>query len=304
MPEIIIHGASSFLGKHFARYLHANNIHFTVLARLSSDIRFLEKWGNVEIIRYNNSLKEIKCTPIVNNIFFEFSWHGVFGTERNDSKQISINIPLVISSVEFANHIKSHHWIGIGSQAEYGNLDKKICESDECHPTTLYGKAKLLSSQITAELCKSYKIEHSWLRLFSVYGPDDNHEWLIQYLIKKMLKNEVIDVTKGEQIWDYLFVEDISEVLLKLSKLNGVGIVNLGSGHGIKVKSIINLIKEKTKSDSQINFGAIPYRKEQVMEMKADISKLSLHTKWKPETSFETGIQKTIDFMKLKEAKA
>lgn len=301
MPEIILHGVSSFLGKHFAKFLNAHNIHFTVLARHSSNISFLENCQNISIIRYHKSLNEIQGIDFPMSTFFEFSWHGVFGTERNDPAQLSVNVPLIISSIELAHAIHSRHWVGIGSQAEYGNLDKHITETDSCHPTTLYGKSKLICSNLSAELCNAYQIEHSWLRLFSVYGPDDNHEWLIQYLIKKMLRNEVIDVTKGEQIWDYLYVEDISEVLFKISTLNGVGIANLGSGSGIQVKAIINLIKEKTGSSSAINFGAVPYRPDQVMEMKADISKLASHTGWNPKTSFESGIQKTIDFMKIKE---
>ena len=144
------------------------------------------------------------------------------------------------------------------------------------------------------ELCKEYNMQHSWLRLFSVYGPHDNHEWLIQYLIKKMLANEPIGVTKGEQVWDYLYIEDICDLLLTLSQLDGVGICNLGSGKGIKVRDIINIIKEKTNSSSIINFGAIPYRPDQVMKMEADITKLIEHTNWIPSTNFETGIQKTI----------
>lgn len=301
MPDIIIHGVTSFLGKHFARYLNARNIPFTTIARNTSNLGFLEDFKNVNVIRYSKSLAEIKGEPIENNVFYEFSWHGVFGTERNNPEQLTVNIPLTISSVKLANQLKSSHWIGIGSQAEYGNLDKEISENDECNPTTLYGKSKLLSSQISAELCKAYKIDHSWLRLFSVYGPDDNHEWLIQYLIKKMIQNESIDVTKGDQIWDYLYVEDIAELLYKMSTVSGIGVANLGSGNGLQVKHIINLIKDKIHSTSEINFGAIPYRSDQVMKMKADISKITSHTNWLPGTPFETGIQKTIDFIRDKE---
>lgn len=300
MPEIILHGASSFLGKHFARRLYSNNIPFIIVARNKSDLSVWENLQGIKLLRYNNSIGEINLNIESSSTFYEFSWQGVFGVDRNDPSQITTNIPLIISSIEFANRIGSKHWIGIGSQAEYGNLDKKISESDFCNPTTLYGKSKLISGNISKELCKSFNMQHSWLRLFSVYGPDDNHEWLIQYLIKKMLKNEPIDVTKAEQIWDYLFVEDISDLLLKLSNSGGVGIANLGSGNGIVVKEIINIIKDKTGSNSIINFGAIPYRPDQVMKMEADIKKLREHTGWSPNTDFETGIQKTINSLMVK----
>src|SRR3984957_7461592 len=279
---IIIHGATSFLGKHFLRKSISNQIFVTVLARESSNLTSIENNSSIRIIRYKKSLNEVNIDSlnVESPVFFEFSWQGVFGADRNIPEQISVNIPLIISSITLAHQLHSKHWIGVGSQAEYGNLDKRITEMDECNPTTLYGKSKLWCSQISSELCKSYAMEHSWLRLFSVYGPYDNHEWLIQYLIKEMLNDKDINVTKGEQLWDYLFIDDISEMLFKLKDAKGVGVANLGSGKGVKVRYIIEKIKELTESKSQINFGAIPYRDDQVMLMEADITRLSNHLNW------------------------
>lgn len=300
MPDIIIHGASSFLGKHFLRKLSSLKAPAFIFARNTSSINEFKNNPLFRIYYYEKSISEIKNlnSSYQSPVFVDFAWNGVFGSDRNNENQITINIPMVIDSIQTAHNFNCSHWIGFGSQAEYGSLDKRISENDLCVPTTLYGKSKLICSQISAELCKSYKMEHSWLRLFSVYGPDDNHEWLIQYLIKEMLLNREINVTRGEQLWDYLFVDDISEVLLKLCSAKGVGFANLGSGKGVAVKSIIEKIKEITKSSSQINYGAVPYRSDQVMLMEADITKLSAHINWKPETLLEDGLKKTIEFIR------
>jgi UDP-glucose 4-epimerase len=303
MPNILIHGASSFLGKHFALLLSRHNIPFTVIARKNSNLSFLNLSQNISVFRYTNSILELSEASLDQCVFYEFSWNGVFGNHRNDIKQYTINIPLILDSINFAYNFGAVHWVGIGSQAEYGNLNKKISEEDECFPTTLYGKAKLHCSKISMELCQALGIHHTWLRLFSVYGPYDNHEWLIQYLIKKMLNHEVIDVTNGDQFWDYLYVEDIANLLLKISSIKGCGILNLGSGNSEQVKKIILLIRELTSSTSKINFGAIPYRTDQVMHMEADISQLIRLTGWSPTTSLREGLIKTIEFMKLQEVK-
>jgi UDP-glucose 4-epimerase len=300
MPELIIHGASGFLGKHFIKKLIQENISVTVLARESSNIGKIEESKSVKVYRYKNLLDELsgKISFSDSPVFFELSWHGVFGSERNSDEQELVNVPMIHASVKLANELNARHWIGIGSQAEYGNLNKRISEKDECRPTTNYGKAKLKCGLLSAELCVENKIEHSWLRLFSVYGPDDNHEWLIQYLIKEMLSNKEINVTKGEQFWDYLYIDDISEMFFKLKDAGGVGIANLGSGKAVQVKFIIEKIKELTHSDSKINFGAIPYRDDQVMLMEADITKLSNHLNWFPKTGIVEGLRKTIDFIR------
>ena len=83
----------------------------------------------------------------------------------------------------------------MGSQAEYGNYNKTINENDICKPTTLYGKSKLFCSKLANELCLHYNINFSWLRLFSVYGPDDNQNWLIPYLINKMILGDTVNTT-------------------------------------------------------------------------------------------------------------
>jgi len=304
--DIIIHGPSSFLGKHLLRYFIHQNITATVVCRVKSKIDEFENVKQFKIYRYVNNIDEInlKELNLLNPIFIDFTWNGVFGSERNSVEQISVNIPNVISSIEFAYKNKCVHWVGFGSQAEYGNLDKIISENELCKPTTLYGKSKLICSQISNELCANLGMKHSWFRLFSVYGPDDNHDWLIQYLIKEMLLHKEINVTKGEQKWDYLYVDDISKMLNKLIISDeACGVCNLGSGNSESVKNLILKIKELTMSNSLINFGAIKYRSDQVMLMQANIDKLTKILNWRPETNLEIGLKNTINFLLEKYSK-
>lgn len=300
MNSIVVHGASSFLGNNFIKLLISRKINLHIIARSASQISYCENLPNVKIYRYKETISEINCKSILvkGPVFIEFSWDGVFGSDRNMPEQLTVNIPLIVSSIAFAKSLNAKHWIGIGSQAEYGDLNKEITENDTCNPTTLYGISKLLCSKISKELCQAYNIEHSWLRLFSVFGPNDNHDWLIPYLIKGMLQNQEINVTKAEQLWDYLFIDDISEMLLKLMNANGVGIANLGSGKPIQIRQIIEKIKILTSSDSVVNYGAIDYRPDQVMYMSANITKLSKLLQWQPETGIDEGLIKTIDFIR------
>ena len=209
-----------------------------------------------------------------------------------------MNIPIQISSIKLAAKLGVKHWIGFGSQAEYGARDHKISEHEVCRPTTVYGKSKLLCSQIAAEMCRIYDLEFTWLRLFSTYGPNDNHEWLIPYLIKEMLQNNPINTTEGEQEWDYLYIDDILDVLFRLTEGSGIGITNLGSGQPVKIKDLIEKIKRLTNSGSDIRYGSISYRPDQVMYMCADISKLKAHLDWVPVTTMDEGLISVINDIK------
>ena len=170
----------------------------------------------------------------------------------------------------------------------------RVDEHVPCNPTTLYGKAKLFCAGISAELCKAYGMEHSWLRLFSAYGPHGNHQWLIDYLIEEMKNDRVINVTKCEQYLDYIYVNDISRALMALGEGHGVGVANLGSGKAVQLKTIVETIRTLTKSKSIVNYGALPYRPDQSMFQEADISKLSKVSGWKPEVTIEQGLSDMI----------
>src|SRR6185369_15414314 len=114
----------------------------------------------VTIIQYNSSLEEISNEEydFDSPVFFDFAWQGVFGSERNNEEQLTVNIPMTENSLELAAKLNAHHWIGIGSQAEYGNLNKRITEEDKCKPTTLYGKAKVECCGLSEMLCSKYGI--------------------------------------------------------------------------------------------------------------------------------------------------
>lgn len=298
---IIIHGATSFLGKNFLWSLIPDGYKIIIFSRISQDLSFIPKTSNIVIHKYT-SLEELFERDLAidkNSFFYEFSWYGVFNDKRNHEEQFTINVPLIMNSIKLAKHCDSKHWIGIGSQAEYGNLDCKISETMSCKPTTMYGKSKLLCSQLAEELCIAYNIEFTWLRLFSLYGPKDNHEWFIQYIIKSLLNNQEIDMTLGEQKWDYLYIDDAVEILNHiLIKNKGIGITNYASGVNIKLKDFVLLAKKLCNSKSIINFGKVPYREDQVMNMEADIKKLISELFWKPKFDYEYGINQIIKGIK------
>ena len=141
--DYIIHGGSSFLGKNLILYLQSKpNKNCLIIGREKSVI----PKSHFKILRYKNSISELdlETFDLENSIFLEFSWFGVFGTERNNIDQVKVNVELISNSIEFSKKHKVKHWVGIGSQAEYGNLNKEIFESDDCTPTTMYGQSKLL----------------------------------------------------------------------------------------------------------------------------------------------------------------
>jgi nucleoside-diphosphate-sugar epimerase len=298
--HIVITGATGFIGASIARefldagdsvsVLTRRNSNLSKLSALKSDIQFVE-YSTLDP-QFFDVAKILKGA----DIFVHCAWHGVAGSDRNEAFQISTNIPTTIHSVDLAAKLGCQHWIGLGSQAEYGNLNCKISESSPTKPTTLYGKAKLAAGISALELCEAYQLKGSWLRVFSTYGPDDAPNWLIPYVIQEFLAKRAPKLTHCEQLWDYLYVQDAGKAVVAVANKNAAGTFNLGSGNALPIKTYIETIREILEISLIPEYGAIEYRPDQVMHLEADVNKLTKNTGWTPSVEVIEGLTQTIDF--------
>ena len=115
----------------------------------------------------------------------------------------------------------------------------------------------------------------------------------------KIGKGERPVFTAGEQIWDYLFSKDAARALYLLGATESAkGIYCLGSGNPQPLKEYICAIRDAVDADAEIGLGEVPYAKNQVMYLCADISKLTTDTGFVPQTDFAEGIRKTAQWYK------
>ncbi|AYL97126.1 NAD-dependent epimerase/dehydratase family protein [Mucilaginibacter celer] len=138
------------------------------------------------------------------------------------------------------------------------------------------------------------------MQLEHFYGPGCSNTNFITAMIERMRNNEPqIDLTKGEQLRDFVYVDDVmSAYLTVLDKLDTIEAAysgyQVGSDKLLYVKDVLLAIKEYTGSTSSLNFGAVPYRENELMKSEVDNSGLKA-LGWKPEHSFEEGLALTAD---------
>lgn len=303
MKRIIVTGATSMIGIALIEECINNNVEVIAISRVkSSNLRRIPKSSLIKIIECNlDNIKELKdLIKEKVDCFYHFAWEYTSKKDRNNSILQNKNIELTLNCIDIAKKLGCTSFVGAGSQAEYGRIDKeKISSTTLCNPDIAYGIAKYSAGKLGEILAKELDINYSWVRIFSVYGVYDSNETLISTLIKKMLKNEKIELTKGEQNWDYLFSEDSGRAFYSIGKYGSKqSIYCLGSGKTKKIYEYVNLIKKITNSKSEIVLGAIPYSNNQVMNLCADISDLTENVEFIPKISFESGVLKTIDWIK------
>ena len=297
--RVFLTGASGFVGSFFLRNLLSSDAYkVCVLLRNPKDAwRIQDLLPNVKVIVGELDRLdpiEAELADFAPQAFVHLAWNGVFGAERNDPSQWR-NVISTMELVELANKLAVENWIGLGSQAEYGPCQNKIDELCPTKPTTLYGASKLAAQLLSERLCAEYGIRHAWLRLFSSFGPTDNPQWLIPYLTKSLLARERPKLTAAEQLWDYIYVEDVAGgIKAVLDSKNAQGVFNLGSGKAYSLKNIIEKIRDLIDPQLSLGFGEVQYRPDQVMHLQADISRLNQATGWLPKLDMDQAIRETV----------
>ena len=297
--RVFLTGASGFVGSFFLRnLLSSSEYEVSVLLRKPKDAwRIQDLLPKVQVIvgeLDQLAIIEAELFDFRPNAFVHLAWNGVLGGERNDPSQWR-NVSSTMELVELAKKLNVKNFIGLGSQAEYGRCQNKIDESCQTKPTTLYGVSKLAAQLLSERLCAEYGIRHAWLRLFSSFGPTDNPEWLIPYLTQSLMAKERPKLTAAEQLWDYIYVEDVaSAIRAVLDSKDAEGVFNLGSGQAYRLKTIMEKIRDLIDSQLPLGFGEVQYRPDQVMHLQADISRLNKATGWSPKFDLDQAIKETV----------
>jgi UDP-glucose 4-epimerase len=297
--NIVLTGATGFIGASILAELLTIGANVMVLLRSDSDLTRIVAMKGFKTITYSSLLSKETIQALREqqpDIFIHCAWSGVGGHQRNEASQILDNIPLTLEAVELAAASGCKQWIGLGSQAEYGNQNRRMNEDCPLQPTTLYGKSKLAAGVAALALCEARKIAGVWMRVFSTYGPGDAPYWFIPYVIQEFLVGRTPKLTKCEQLWDYLYVTDAARAVVATANGLTSGTFNLGTGSAHPLKDYIEAIRIELGSTIEPAYGAVPYRQDQVMHLEADITRLTEITGWTPAVTIFQGIKKVVEF--------
>ncbi|MGE5096454.1 MAG: NAD-dependent epimerase/dehydratase family protein [Betaproteobacteria bacterium] len=305
--KVLLSGASGFVGSYVLRQLLAHgDAEVAALVREPAKAwRIQDEVGRVRVLRAgleDGAMLEEAIGAFRPSHVVHLAWSGVLGRDRNAPAQ-HVNAYRTMRLLELALAAGARHFIGLGSQAEYGPCAARTDESTPTAPTTMYGAAKLASCIMASRLCDVSGARFAWLRLFSSYGPRDNPEWMIPYLTLKLLHGERPAVTAAEQLWDYLHVEDAAAAVVAVTRTESAsGIFNLGSGSARRLRDIIETVRDAIDPALPVGFGEVPYRPDQVMHLEADIGRLSRATGWRPRVDLVEGLRGTVDWYRQQDA--
>lgn len=307
MKRIVITGATSMIGLNFIQYILKQDIEVLAIIRENSRKKYLlPDSNNIKVIECDlQNLASLEIKERNYDTFIHLAWDSSFGDGRDDVFTQNHNITYTLEAVNLAKKLGCKRFIGAGSQAEYGRVSGIITPDTSANPESGYGIAKLCAGKLSRILASQVGIEHIWTRIFSVYGPYDNNNTMVMSSISKMIdENKSPDYTKAEQLWDYLYAEDMARALYLIAeKGKNNSIYCIAKGEVKPLYKYIEQIRDSINKEIKLNIGVVPYSNKQVMNLQTDISNLKNDTGFKAEVNFEEGIRRTIEWYKREKLK-
>lgn len=136
------------------------------------------------------------------------------------------------------------------------------------------------------------------------YGSGDGGSKFTTYVIRSLVENvPEIALTQGEQKRDFIYIDDaVSAILLLADEVHAAGSragehffnCPVGSGKAVSIRKFAELVKRITGSETELKFGALPYRENEVMFSEADTTTLR-EVGWAPAFILEEGVRKMVE---------
>jgi UDP-glucose 4-epimerase len=301
MQRVLVTGATGFIGAAVACALARRGVEVAVLLRSSSDPwRLGSDVRNMHLLHgslddaasYAPGLHDFRPDTVMH-----LGWHGVSKAGRHDPAQVRTNVCGSVDLLLAAAAAGCRTFIGAGSQAEYGPSDAAIDEHHPCCPRSLYGAAKLAAFTLLDQLARQHGMRLAWLRIFSVYGPQDAPDTLVSSLVSQLLAGIRPALTTAEQVWDFLYVDDAAEAFVAVgSAAAAAGVFNVGSGSARPLRETIAQVRDLIDPSLPLGFGEIPSAAHAVRHLEPVVSHLRSVTGWSATTPLAVGLACTIDW--------
>jgi len=163
-----------------------------------------------------------------------------------------------------------------------------------------YGATKVSAEAFVAAFQRLYAFDATILRYFNPYGPNELCEpetHLVPNVIRSALAGKPVPVYwKGEQVRDYIYIEDLAEAHVAVLDVPGLTTFNVGSEAGVKVNDVLSTVAAILGHDLLID--DLGERPGDVPALYAASDRLREATGWRAKVGLQEGLVKTVDFFR------
>lgn len=289
--NILLTGATGFLGSHLLKVLLEKNYKVKILTRKQSKLSRLK-----ELKGFSNFVTDEHSSNF-SKLFEEFQPDAIihlateYGRDFSYSKVLETNVLMPVKLIEAADKEKLKLFI---------NTDSFFSR----YPDYKYLEDYIASKRIFLDYLK----RHDWLKVSNlqlehIYGEADSDSKFVTAIMKKLLANEnEISFTAGTQKRDFTYVADVAEAYLKILEnekdLEQFTTFEIGTGNSLSVKEFVEKMHRISGSKSHLLFGKLQERPNEIRDSHADITEM-IKIGWNVKFETDQALEKMISFEKL-----
>ena len=305
--RLLVTGGLGFIGSHLVESLSKKNYEILILTKS------LSKQSNLSNLNKNIKIKKVDITNFnkVGKIIETFKPNMIIHLAGNTSHSKSFEKPLqdvdsntksTLFMLEKIRQLKIPCKFILGSTFIVIGKPKKlpVTEKSSCNPTTIYGTNRLASEHLCKIYHELYGINTNIFRITNSYGPREQiipNKNAVNFLIHKAFMKEKISIyNKGEFFRDLIFVDDvISGITAIINKGKPGELYWISSGKKLWFKNFAKLLNKYTQC--KVDYPPTPNYTKKVDVGNFVVSNTKLKKLgWKPKTTINEGIKKTLDF--------
>lgn len=312
--QVLITGGAGFIGSTLADKLLDKNVQVVVIDNFNEfydkklkEQNVAQNLDNPNYKLYRGDicdkefLQKVFADNKIEQVIHLAACAGVRSSLENPLEYVNSNVYGTVNILENMKNYGVNKLVFGSSSSVYGNCtaekfseDLKITE-----PISPYAATKSACEQFIYTYSNLYNIKAVCLRFFTVYGPRQRPDLAIRKFVTLMLRDEKIPVYgDGSSLRDYTYIDDIISGICSAIAYNRTSyeIINLGGGNPVTVNQVITTI-EKVLNKKAVK-EQLPFQKGDVNKTVSDISKAKKLLDYCPQTNFEDGIKKFVEWLK------
>jgi nucleoside-diphosphate-sugar epimerase len=295
--RVLITGASGFVGACLAHTLVAAGHDVHLLLRPESNTwrlaglqgQYTQQPGDLRDAATVRAAVAA-CRP---EVIYHLATHGAYPAQRDRATILATNLLGTANLLDSLHGCDYRALVNVGSSSEYGHKDGPMREGERLDPRSYYGVTKAAATLLCqAEAYRGKPV--ATVRIFSAYGPWEEPARLVPYVMGCCLRGETPKVTAGRQPRDFIYVDDVLDLLQTAAELPAAQgqVLNAGTGRQNTVRDMVETIVSVCGGGCiSAEFGAETTRADEPRTWVASIDHTKALTGWKPRYDLRGGVE-------------
>lgn len=291
MAVVLVTGARGFVGRPLVRQLLEQGHEVHAVTSAASDADNAVHWHQCDLL----DLAQVAelCRQVQARQLVHLAWcakPGSYWTSPDNLRWVGATLQLL---EQFRLH-GGDAAVVAGTCAEYDWRTGFMQEAfTPLQPTTVYGRCKRSCSELAGVFSQLHDMPVAWGRIFQAYGPHEAAGRLLPSVIAALSQGQEAHCSHGQQLRDFIHVDDVASALLHLLAARASGAFNIGNGLPQRLAEAVEYVADRLGRANLLRLGSVAVSPEEPPLLVADVRKLKA-LGWRGRFDLHDGLDDTL----------